>query len=116
MHALLKTLVIGMGVLIMLSLGLLVFGFYKTTQDPNWKLFSTSDAPAKAAMPTGRPTPPIALSGDLALGLPTGCEVTGVNSAGGMLYVLTGPRSAARCGHVLIVDPALGRVTGKLAP
>ena len=120
MHSVLKTLVIGMGALIALGLGLLVYGFYMTSQDPNWRLFSQSTAPARLAV--GQAQVPMALTGNIDLGLPTGCAITDIKAAGGLLYILTGPPSGPAdspgggCGQVLVVDPSQGRITGRLAP
>lgn len=117
MHAALKTLVIGLGVLIACGLGLLVYGFFKTSQDPNWRLFGDAPSPAKIVAGTPPPVdmaPPVPLSGDIELNLPTGCEIKGVTQLGGQIYVLTQP--AGVCGQVLIVDPATGRVTGRIKP
>ncbi|MEQ8229746.1 MAG: hypothetical protein RIA64_16800 [Rhodospirillales bacterium] len=117
MQAVLKFIVIGMGMLIVLGLGLLVFGFYKTSQDPNWRLFGETEAPAGGVAGTPPPpglAPPVPVSGDIELGLPTGCEIKGVTQLGGQIYVLTQP--AGVCGQVLIVDPATGRVTGRIKP
>lgn len=130
MHTALKSLVIGLGVLILLGLGLLAYGLAKKSNDPDWRLFGaakTAAPPASsttagsttglrpgAAMPTPAPGPMARVSGDVKLNLAEGCEVRGVNAAGGMLYVLTGPASV--CGEVLIVDPAAGKVVGRLTP
>ena len=116
MQAFLKFLVIGMGLLIVLGLGLLVYGFFKTSQDPNWRLFG-DEGPAQSATGTPPPAnlaPPIAVSGDIDLNLPKGCEIKGVTQMGGQIYVLTQP--AGVCGQVLIIDPASGRVTGRINP
>jgi hypothetical protein len=117
MHAALKSLVIGLAVLIALGLGLLVYGFFKTSQDPSWRLFGDAKPAAAAAAGTPPPAhlaPPVPVSGDIELNLPTGCEIKGVTQLGGQFYVLTQP--AGVCGQVLIVDPATGRVTGRIKP
>ena len=115
MQAALKSLVIGLGILIIFSMALLVYGFYKSSQDPNWRLFrgnkTESQAPSK---PTTKPAPPIATSGDIELNLPTGCEIKAVTPSGGKIFVLTQP--AGVCGEVVIVDPATGQVTGRIKP
>jgi len=115
MHAALKSIVIGLGLLIALGLGLLVYGFFKTGQNPNWRLFGDAKAPAAAtAAPPRNLSPPIAVTGDIELNLPTGCEIKDVRHLGGQIYVLTQP--AGVCGQVLIVDPQAGRVTGRIKP
>ncbi len=123
MQAILKTLVIGMGVLIVLGLGLLVYGFYKTSHDPGWRLFGPRETPPAAGGASRQQTEAPILAGDVALGLPPGCAVTDLRLAGGLIYVLTGPRrdsapaaQETACGQVLVIDPAAGRVTGRLLP
>ena len=110
MQTALKSLVIGLGLLIVLGLGLLVYGFAKKSSNPDWRLFGTAKTPPVTVVPQ----PPLRLTGDIKLNLPTGCDIRGVNAAGGFLYVLTGPRSA--CGEVLIIDPSTGLIVGRLTP
>lgn len=114
MQTILKTIVIGMGILIAIGLGLLVFGFYKTSQDPTWRLFGGASPPAIGAPPGV--AAPLALPGSIELSLPTGCEITGATPQGRLLYVLTGPRNGASCGFVLVVDPVQGRVVQRINP
>lgn len=114
MQAFLKTLVIGMGLAIAAGMGLLIYGFVKTTEDPNWRLFSKSEDRPVAPAVSAPVVLPLALEGDIALGLPKGCEIRDVRPAGGKLLVLTQP--AGVCGQVLVVDPQAGRVTGRLLP
>ena len=49
---LLKSIVIGLGVLIFLGLGLLGYGFIQKANDPGWRLFSSSPAPDDAPAPS----------------------------------------------------------------
>jgi len=116
MHAALKSLVIGLGVLIALGLGLLVYGFFKTSSDPTWRLFGSAKPAAVAAgtPPPAHLSPSMPVSGDIELNLPTGCEIKSVTQLGGQIYVLTQP--AGVCGQVLIIDPVSGRVTGRIKP
>ena len=69
---------------------------------------------AATAAPPRNLSPPIAVTGDIELNLPTGCEIKDVRHLGGQIYVLTQP--AGVCGQVLIVDPQAGRVTGRIKP
>tara|TARA_Y100000813_G_C23883009_1_gene221207 strand:- start:31 stop:378 length:348 start_codon:yes stop_codon:yes gene_type:complete len=115
MQAALKSLVIGLGILIIFSMALLVYGFYKSSQDPNWRLFRSNKAESQtASKPVAKPAPPIAATGDIELNLPTGCEIKAVTQSGGKIFILTQP--AGVCGEVMIVDPATGQVTGRIKP
>lgn len=116
----LKTMVIGMGVLIVLALVLLVYGLVKRSSDPTWKLFGPSQtaqqtAPAPATAPPPPPAPAGAAFGDVALPAPASCRIAGMKTAAGMLYLrLDGPDPA--CNAVIAVDAASGKVRGRLTP
>ena len=118
MHALLKFIVIGLGVLIALALGLLVYGLIKTSENPDWRLFGnakTAKAPTTAAAPPpAQLAPPVSVSGDIELNLPTGCEITDVRPASAQVFILTGPVGV--CGQVLIIDARTGAVSGRIKP
>lgn len=134
MHAqtALKALVIGLGLLIMMGLGLLAFGFVKKLEDPDWHPFrstsesaseriaeeTTAPAPHSAKLTPARKNPPAAAAidtlGTLDLGLPGGCEIRDLKPHGHLVYVLTGP--AGVCGEVILVDIDAGRVLGRLTP
>ena len=114
MHTALKSLVIGLGLLIASGLGFLIYGFIKKSDDPGWRPFGGSTPPMVVG-PAATPAMPAAqISGDIKLDLPIGCQIRDVRPAGQLLYVLTGP--AAVCGQVLVVDPAAKRVIGRLIP
>ena len=115
---LLKSLVIGLGVLILLGLTLLTYGFYQKTQDSGWRMFS-SPPPAADAL-SGRAA--AKSFGTLDLALPEGCVITGVRPDGERAYLMIGPRgkssegSKAPCNRVSVVDAVRGRGLGTVKP
>ena len=98
MH-LLKSVVIGLGVLIFLGLGLLGYGFVQKANNPDWRLISPS---AGAAKPFG----------DLNLNLPTGCVIARVRPDGNRAYLTIGP--SGDCNRIIVVDTVQGRVLGTI--
>lgn len=51
------------------------------------------------------------VAGELSLGLPAGCEITGMELDGGRLAVrTTGPQGVAGCERIYIVDLSRGEV------
>ena len=127
---LLKSIVIGLGVLILLGLTLLTYGFYQKTQNPGWRLFS-SPSPAGDA-PSGAPFGASAAKsfGTLDLALPEGCVIAGVRPDGERVYLTIGPGeklggksgrkssegATPSCNRVIVVDVVRGRVLGTVKP
>lgn len=114
----LKSLVIVLGLLIVLGVVLLGFGFYKKTSDPDWKLFRTEPVPsvektAPASPQTPRPEP-LRAFGTLSLDLPAGCIITRVIPQRRYAYLEIGP--TATCNRVIIVDLSEGAMLGTLKP
>lgn len=99
-----KALVVILGLLIILSIGLLGYGFYRKATDPNFKLIEKKPAIEKIDL-----VPP-GVFGEVRLPLPTGCNVLEVVPDGARLYLRTGP--AGRCERVLTIDAASGRILG----
>lgn len=135
MQAVLKTIVTLLGVLILIGLGLLGFGFMKIAEDPNWRLFgsaseSVPEPPtAEAEAAPEPPTLPLPVSQPAARGwssetplsvtldLPQGCRIHAISEIAGQLAVQTEPREAGTpCGSVFLIDPASGGKTGQIAP
>ncbi len=107
MHAL-KGLVIGLGMLIVISFGLLVYGFYT-------KLFTIEGEPADdvagAAVPA--PAAPIAGFGEVLVTLPAGCAVEEMRPDGaGRVYLRLGGDEP--CQRILVIDVISGRQLGAL--
>lgn len=112
---LLKSVVIGLGILILLGMALLTYGLYQKTSDPGWRLFSRP-APAAYQAPAGAtPAAPDAKAfGTLGLHLPDGCLITQVRPDGGRVYLTIGPPGP--CNRIVIVDAVRGRVLGTIQP
>ncbi len=94
---LLKSVVIGLGVLIFLGLGLLVYGFIQKANDGK-----TANNPFD----------------DLSLNL-KGCRITKVESAEeNRAYLMIGGRDedGNDCNRVIVIDTSRGRVLGTIMP
>lgn len=100
----LKSLVVGLGVLIVIGMALLVWGFYQKAADPGFRLFA--DPPAPPGAPPGGPF------ADVVLGLPAGCSIADMEVQGERLYLRIGP--PGECMRVVIVDVVRGAVIGTI--
>ncbi|NQV99191.1 MAG: hypothetical protein HQ483_05810 [Rhodospirillales bacterium] len=114
----LKSLVIVLGLLIVLGVVLLGFGFYKKTSDPGWALFGGKTPPAAENQPQaagdrfrGTPFDPF---GTLSLDLPAGCIIARVIPQRRYVYLEIGPTPA--CNRVIVVDLRKGVMLGTLKP
>lgn len=103
-----KSLVIGLGILIIAGLILLGYAFYAKTTDPDFRLMKADKqkAPVRADAAAGEGF------GEADLSLPEGCSVVEMQPDGKWLYLRIGP--AGPCERVVIVDPLSGRVQGSL--
>lgn len=105
----LKTLVIVLGVLIVVGMALLGYGFYT-------KFAGRSAATDDEGRKTSRQEKPAATIrgafGDVQLELPVGCSIVEMRPATDRLYVRTGPQGA--CERIIVLDPASGRTLGTL--
>ena len=115
----LKSLVIVLGILIVLGIVSLAFGFYKKSTDPSWKLFSDRSAPVSVASLPQQPKPqkkrtPIEPFATLSLNLPDGCIITNVEPRRRYAYLMIGPTPA--CNRVILVDLRKGLVLGTIKP
>ncbi len=110
---LLKSVVIGLGVLIFLGLGLLAYGFIQKVNNPDWRLLSSAPTPATDAS-TAKPF------GTLKLGLPEGCVITGVRPEGALVYLSIGSGggnvTGGPCNRVIVIDTGRGRILGTIKP
>ena len=108
----LKVMVVGMGALIVISLGLLAWGFYSRLAPP------TDNSKAAPVAGTGQGQAPgaqgasVALPefGEVHIELPAGCTLAGMYSDSGRLYVRTGPEGL--CERILVLDPVSGMLLG----
>ena len=106
---LLKGIVIGLGVLIFLGLGVLLYGFVQKSRNPDWQLFTTAPAPSQETPAAGTP---LKTFGTLSLNLPEGCLITGVRPDGAKAYLSIGGLKS--CNRVIVVDTKRGRVLGTI--
>ena len=102
----LKGLVIGMGALIVVGVGLLVYGIYRkaTNSDTPFFTMSTTTTTAESAKRFG----------EVPLALPPGCSLAELRPDGGRLYVRTGP-AGGDCEGILVLDSADGSLIGSIA-
>jgi len=125
--------------MIVLALALLGYGFYKKTDDPNWRLFGSAEvskpSPAPILTPKSTPAPvpsltqvpalstthppvkywrgkPIEPWGDVSLGLAPGCRIAAIKPARRLLYLTIGPDGT--CARIIIFDVQKGRVVGSI--
>lgn len=112
----LKLVVVGLGVLIVISIGLLGWGFYSKLKRPEGS-GDIASAPAVPAPPfagsTATPTTaaPQAAFGEVRALLPAGCTVVEMRPTGDRLYVRTGPTGL--CERIIVFDTA-GRLLGSI--
>ena len=100
----LKTLVIVLGVLIVVSMGLLGWGFYSR--------LAQRAVPADAeTVPSGKGRA-AAEFGDVRVELPAGCTVVELRPHADRLYLRTGPTGL--CERIVVVDAGSGRVLGTI--
>jgi len=108
----LKSLVIGLGVLIFAGLGLLAYGFYHKAHDPGWRMFTSHPAGERPAASVAAPA---AAFGTVALDLPAGCAIDDVAPDGERAYLTIGPEDGP-CARVIVFDVVAGRVLGVIKP
>ena len=107
----LKGFVVGMGVLIVIGMSLLAYGLYHKANNPDFKLFATSDdSPA---------------FGDVAVPAPKGCVIADSQALDGRLYIRLGAsdrlssrlglENTPNCDRILVVDAANGAVLGSIS-
>lgn len=117
----LSSLVIGLGILIVLGVCLLAFGFYKKSTDPSWRLFAETPPPAletsAPTAPPAKPKPtrtPIDPFGEISLNLEEGCVISEVIPSRRYAYLMIGPTPA--CNRMVLFDLKRGRVLGSVSP
>lgn len=103
----LKGLVVVLAAMIVTAVGLLGYGFVKSTGDPEWRLFGGA---VKVTAPAAPTAPAIEPWGDLSLGLPAGCRIVAVEPRRRLAYLTVGPDGD--CHRLVIVDVVRGRVVG----
>lgn len=112
----LKLVVVGLGVLIVISIGLLGWGFYSKLKRPEGS-GDIASTPAVAAPPfAGSPATPTtaapqAAFGEIRVPLPAGCTAVEMRPTADRLYVRTGPTGL--CERIIVFDTA-GRLLGSI--
>jgi len=114
----LKSIVIVLGILIVLGIVLLGYGFYKKTSEPGWKPFAE-----KGRYIEGLQLPPLGQQqnrepfksfGTLSLDLADGCLITKVQPTERYVYFMIGQNPT--CNAVILVDIKKGVVLGRVIP
>jgi hypothetical protein len=100
----LKTLVIVLGVLIVVSMGLLGWGFYSR--------LGQRALPADGETVSSGKGRASAEFGDVRVELPAGCTVVELRPHADRLYLRTGPTGL--CERIVVVDAGSGRVLGTI--
>lgn len=120
----LKGLVVGLGLLIVIGVVGLGYGFYVKFHKKDATLFKEAagtpaavsppiaGGPPTAESPAAGGSPPAAGFGEARLNLPEGCSVTEMRPNGHRLYLRTGP--AGLCERIVIIDVTTGDVLGTL--
>ncbi len=99
MH-ILKAVVIGMAVLIVLGIGLLVYGLVQRSVNGD----VADDVPAERSM--------VPAFGDITLPLGDGCSIADMAVEDGRLYIRSGP--GGDCAGVYVLDAATGALVGSV--
>jgi len=113
----LKKLVATLGVLIVLALILMGYGFYKKSTDPAWRLFSSA-APRQTTGPTRQDQNiqdlPATINdfGSINLNLAPECRIDKTTLKKRILAVQTGP--AGLCESIIIIDITAGKKLGTI--
>lgn len=102
--------VIGLGILIIMVIVMIGYGFYKKSVDPDWRLLSEENRSPTTSMSRTND----AAFGDINLGLAAGCRVMDVTAEGALAYLKIGPDST--CETVIVVDVTKGQILGRIAP
>ena len=108
----LKLVVVGLGVLIVISIGLLGWGFYTKLKrsDADAGGGAGTVSPPLAGTPAA-PAAPGAAFGEVHYPLPAGCAAVEMRPSGDRLYVRTGPTGV--CERIIVFDGA-GRLLGSI--
>jgi len=121
-----KALVIVMSFLIAVLMGLIIWGFYQKSQNPNYKMFRADDTPVVQSDATPEPvldtTPHIQSTaqqvagtsfGEVSLDLPDTARVISAQATQNRL-ILVIARDGVRADLVAVVDMVSGKVLGRV--
>ncbi|MBL6928220.1 MAG: hypothetical protein ISR44_03530 [Rhodospirillales bacterium] len=101
----LKSLVIGMGLLIVVGTILIVYGLIQRSSDPEFSFFGSTDVKTETAAP-GR------AFGDITVPLASGCRIEDMRPDDGKLFVRVGPEGS--CARIIAIELASGKVLGNV--
>ena len=114
----LKSIVIVLGILIVLGIVLLGYGFYKKTSEPSWKPFTKQTEYIgklkRVPLKQQQNKEPFKSFGTLSLNLAEGCLITKVQLTKRYAYFMIGLKPS--CSAVIIVDIKKGVVLGRIIP
>ncbi len=114
----LKSIVIILGILIVLGIVLLGYGFYKKISEPSWKPFSEKKKFIEESQSTLRKQQEdkeaLRSFGTLSLDLSEGCIITKIQPTRHYVYFMIGQRPA--CNSVILVDIKKGVILGRIIP
>jgi hypothetical protein len=105
----LKGLVVGLGILIVIGFVLLIYGFYTSFTNPDFKVMADKGTEA-SSLAGNREIPRPRSFGEVRISLPDGCTLIEMRPDGDRLYLRTGPTGL--CERIVVVDPGSGEVLG----
>jgi hypothetical protein len=103
----LKGLVYAMGVLIVIAIILLAYGFFTRITDPEFRLLKKDAAQADGDASVGEGG-----FGEVRVALPEGCTLVDLHAEGPLLFLRLGPPGV--CERVLIVGTRSGQLLGSV--
>ncbi|MBL6945742.1 MAG: hypothetical protein ISR47_03805 [Rhodospirillales bacterium] len=107
----LKSLVIGMGILIAIGMVLLIYGLIQRASNPEFTFFGLkgNEVPVAPESNTAKTVRPF---GDITVPLPSGCRIEGMRPTEGRLFVWIGPDGS--CASIIAIDISTGKVLGNV--
>ena len=114
----LKSVVIVLGILIVLGIALLGYGFYKKTSEPGWKPFveqlKSVNESKLASFESQQNSEPFKYFGTISLDLAKGCLITKIQPTQRYAYFMIGQKPT--CNAVILVDIKKGVILGRFIP
>ena len=110
----LKSLVVGLGILIVIAMGGLAWGLYHKATDSGFRLFAdplSTDPPPAVARPA-MPSAPPRVFGNRVVPLPAGCSIAEMRPQGARLFIRFGPPGP--CERVVVIDSTSGEILGTI--
>ena len=109
----LKSLVIGMGLLIVVGTILIVYGLIQRSSDPEFSFFGLKgdDAPTTRTVQADADTI-LRPFGDITVPLASGCRIEDMRPDDGQLFVRVGPEGS--CARIIAIELSSGKVLGNV--